>query len=76
MQQAEIKLLEMMARQNIRQIKELAQKANISESIVAKILHGKKKGLRLDTITKLCVALDCRVDELIVLPEEIKEEVK
>lgn len=70
MQQAEIKLLEMMARNNMRQIKELAQKADLSEVIISKILKGKKQGLRLDTISKLCMALNCKVEELIVLPEE------
>lgn len=70
MPQADIKLLELMAKRNIRQAKEMAEKAELSDRIILDILNGKKKGLRLDTIVKLCKALECRVDELIVLPEE------
>jgi len=67
--QAEIKLLEMMARRNIRQIKEVSRLTGLHERIISDIIHGRKKGLRLDTIVKLCVALDCKVHELIVLEE-------
>ena len=68
--QAEIKLLEMMARKNIRQIKEVSRLTGINERVIADIIHGRKKGLRLDTIAKLCKALDCKIHELIVLEDE------
>lgn len=59
-----------MAKRNIRTIKELAGMAKLQDRIISDILNGKKKGLRLDTIAKLCMALNCKVDELIVLPNE------
>lgn len=65
--QAEIKLLEMMARKNVRQIKELSRMTGITEKVISDILKGNKQGLRLDTIAKLCTALECKVNELIVL---------
>lgn len=74
MPQAEIKLYELMAKRNIRTIKELAGMAKLQDRIISDILNGKKKGLRLDTIAKLCMALNCKVDELIVLPNEMEIE--
>lgn len=37
---------------------------------VNKLLSGNKTGLRLETIIKLCSALDCKVEELIVIEKE------
>lgn len=62
----EIKLLELMAKNNIRQVKQLSEKSKVTEQTISNFLNGKNKALRLDTIAKLCKALDCRIDELIV----------
>lgn len=65
----EIRLLELMGRNNIRQIKQLSRLTNLNERVLSDIVNGKKKGLRLDTIATLCEVLDCRVDELLVIKE-------
>ena len=63
----EIKLLEMMARNNIRQIKELHEITGISRTIISNLLNGNKSGIRLDTLAKLCEALDCEIGDLVVM---------
>jgi putative transcriptional regulator len=65
MPQVEIKLLEMMARKNIRQIKELHEMTGISRTIISNLLNGNQNSLRLDTIVKICQTLDCEIGELI-----------
>ncbi len=63
----EVRLLEMMAKQNIREIKELHELSGISRTIISDLLNGKKRSIRLDTVEKLCKALNCEVGELIHL---------
>lgn len=62
----EIKLLEIMAKNNIRQIKQLSDISTVTEQTIGNFLNGKNKAMRLETIAKLCAALDCKIDELIV----------
>lgn len=62
----EVRLLEMMARKNIRQIKELHEKTGLSRTIISDLLNGNKRSIRLETVGKLCEALDCEIGELIV----------
>ncbi|GIN13161.1 transcriptional regulator [Shouchella clausii] len=62
----EVKLLELMAKNNIRKVNELAKKADVSSAHLYKLINGQKHGLRFDTIYKLCVALNCEVGDLIV----------
>lgn len=69
MKQAEIKLYEMMAKRDIRTIKELSKKTGVTERIISGILNKKTTGLRLSTIVKFCEVLDCSLEELIVLPD-------
>lgn len=62
----EVKLLELMAKNNIRRISDLAEKSGVSPSHLSKLMNGQKQGLRFDTIYKLCIALNCEVGDLIV----------
>jgi putative transcriptional regulator len=62
----EIKLLEQMAKNNIRQIRTLSKEAGLSELAISNLLNGKSKYMRLESLAKLCRALDCEIDELIV----------
>lgn len=66
----EVRLLEMMARKNIRRIQELHELTGISRTTIQLILDGKKNALYFDTIATLCKKLDCKLEELIVMVEE------
>lgn len=61
----EVRLLEMMARNNIRRIEDLHELTGLSRTTIRQILTGKKKSLYFDTIGLLCEKLNCRVEELI-----------
>jgi DNA-binding Xre family transcriptional regulator len=61
----EVRLLEMMAKNNIRRIEELHDLTGLSRTTIRLILEGKKKSLYFDTIGILCEKLNCRVEELI-----------
>lgn len=62
----EIKLLEQMAKNNIRHVRTLSKASGISELAISNLLNEKSKYMRLDSLAKLCMALDCKIDELIV----------
>ncbi|CAN7413213.1 helix-turn-helix transcriptional regulator [Peribacillus frigoritolerans] len=66
----EVKLLEMMARKNIRRIAELHELTGISRTTIQLILDGKKNALYFDTIATLCQKLDCKIEELLVIVDE------
>lgn len=59
-----------MAKNKIRVVKEVATKADVHVNVLYSLLNGHKKSLSLDTIAKLCVALNCDVGELIVMKRE------
>jgi putative transcriptional regulator len=45
---------------------ELAQKAAMSPQNIQKLEQGRAKGVQLDTLDKLCDALQCEIQELLV----------
>jgi DNA-binding Xre family transcriptional regulator len=63
----EVKLLEMMARNNIRRIEDLHDLTGLSRTTIRMILNGQKKSLYFDTIGLLCEKLNCSLEELIVM---------
>jgi putative transcriptional regulator len=63
----EIRLLEMMAKKNIRQIKELHEMTGLSRTIISDLLNGNKRSIRLETIERLCKALECDIGDLLVI---------
>lgn len=67
----EYRLLELMGRQNIRSIEELHKKTGISRTVISEIINGKKTNVRADTIARLCKALDCNIEELVVLKTKV-----
>lgn len=70
--QVKIRLLELMAQKNIRHVASLARKAEVSDQTLNNIIKGNTKSIRLDTVVKLCKALDCEIDDLIhVVKEEV-----
>jgi putative transcriptional regulator len=68
--EAEVKLLEMMARNNIRRIEDLHKLTGLSRTTIRQILNGEKRSLYFDTIGLLCETLHCNIEELIVLKKE------
>jgi DNA-binding Xre family transcriptional regulator len=64
--EVEVKLLEMMARNNIRRIEDLHDLTGLSRTTIRQILNGQKKSLYFGTIGLLCEKLNCRIEELIV----------
>lgn len=68
-----IKLFEMMAKRNIRTIEEMSKKSELSRKSISKILGGEVNKIHLDTIYKICRALDCEVGDLIVHEKEVSK---
>lgn len=66
----EVRLLEMMARKNIRRIEDLHALTGISRTTIRLILDGKKNALYFDTIAILCEKLECKIEELLVIVDE------
>lgn len=54
----------MLAKRKMRS-KELAQIIGITEQNVSLLKSGKVRGVRFDTLEKICVALDCQPGELL-----------
>ena len=54
----------MLAKRKMRS-KELAQLIGITEQNVSLLKSGKVRGVRFDTLDKICVALDCQPGDLL-----------
>lgn len=67
--EVQIKLLEMMARNNVRSIEDLHNMTGLSRTTISQILNQEKKSLYFETIGILCDKLHCRIDELLVIKE-------
>ena len=57
-----IKLVAEMTRQDLTQ-KELAEKAGVSANIITRLKHDKY--ISMESIERLCNALDCSVDDIL-----------
>ena len=55
----------MLARRKVRS-KELAEHIGITEANLSLLKQGKVKGVRFDTIEKICFFLDCQPGDLLV----------
>lgn len=66
----QVKLLEMMARNNIRTIEELHNMTGLSRTTLGLMINGKKKSFQFRTLSLLCEKLNCRIDELIVMVDK------
>jgi putative transcriptional regulator len=58
----------MLARRKMR-AKELAERIGITEANLSLLRTGKVKGVRFETLAKLCEALDCKPGELLDIEE-------
>ena len=54
----------MLARRKMRS-KELAERIGITEQNVSLLKSGKVKGIRFDTLTRICEALACQPDDIL-----------
>ena len=54
----------MLARRKMRS-KELAERIGITEQNVSLLKSGKVKGVRFDTLEKICAALDCQPGDIL-----------
>ncbi|MFY9626339.1 MAG: helix-turn-helix transcriptional regulator [Rhodoplanes sp.] len=54
----------MLARRKMRS-KELAERIGITEQNVSLLKSGKVKGVRFDTLARLCEALDCQPGDIL-----------
>lgn len=55
----------MMARRKVRS-KDLAERIGITEANVSLLKQGKVKGVRFDTLEKICDALQCQPGDVLV----------
>jgi putative transcriptional regulator len=58
----------MLARRKMR-AKELAERIGITEANLSLLRTGKVKGVRFETLAKLCEALDCKPGDLLEIDE-------
>lgn len=61
----EIRLKQVREAKNFSQY-ELAQRSGMSPQNIQKLEQGRAKGIQLDTLDKLCEALNCEIQELLV----------
>ena len=59
----------MLARRKMRS-RELAEKIGIAEQNVSLLKSGKVKGVRFETLEKICRALDCQPGDILEFREE------
>jgi putative transcriptional regulator len=59
-----VRLAVLMAERNIRS-KDLAERVGITEANLSLLKNGKVKGIRFETLSKLCDALDCEPGDLL-----------
>lgn len=54
----------MLAKRKMR-ARDLAEKIGLSETQLSLLRNGKVRGMRFDTLSKLCLVLDCRPGDII-----------
>jgi len=63
----------MLARRKVRS-KELAEHIGITEANLSLLKQGKVKGVRFDTLEKICAYLQCQPGDLLAFSSEASEE--
>jgi putative transcriptional regulator len=59
-----VKLDVMLARRKMRS-KELAERIDVTEQNVSLLKSGKVRGIRFDTLAKICAVLDCQPGDIL-----------
>jgi putative transcriptional regulator len=62
----------MLARRKMRS-KDLAERIGITEQNVSLLKSGKVKGVRFDTLSRICEALDCQPGDILEYRDENEE---
>jgi len=62
----------MLARRKVR-AKDLAMKVGISETQMSLLRTGKVKGMRFETLSKLCLLLECQPGDIIEYDRDEKD---
>lgn len=62
----------MLAKRKMRS-KELAERIGITEQNVSLLKSGKVKGIRFETLQKICEVLDCQPGDILVFEAEARE---
>lgn len=65
----------MLARRKMRS-KELAERIGITEANLSLLKSGKVKGVRFDTLDRICAALDCQPGDLLAHQPETRRTLK
>lgn len=65
-----VKILEHMAKNDIRYIKDLQEKTGISKLVLSDLINGKRQGVRMETIVRLCEVFNCSVDDLVEVKDD------
>ena len=60
-----VKLHRAMADRDVRTQKQLVDMTGITPNTISAIYNGEIKAIRLDTLDKLCVILNCKVGDLL-----------
>ena len=66
-----IELDVMLARRKMRS-KELAERIGITEQNVSLLKSGKVKGVRFDTLDRICQVLDCQPGDILIYTPDAK----
>lgn len=61
-----IRLFQAMANAGIRHQIRLVEKTGITKAQISEIINEKSKGIRFDTLDRLCEALNCNVQDILV----------
>lgn len=70
MPNVEINILELMGKNKIRTIKDLSKKSGLSRTLLSNLINENKTKVTMNTIYKLCEALNCGVGDLIKIKED------
>jgi putative transcriptional regulator len=62
----------MLARRKMRS-KELAERIGITEQNVSLLKSGKVKGMRFDTLARICAVLDCQPGDILEYRDDARE---
>lgn len=62
----------MLAKRKMRS-KELAERIGITEQNVSLLKSGKVKGIRFETLQRICEVLDCQPGDILVFEAEARE---
>jgi putative transcriptional regulator len=65
--QCELHLKEVMEERNLRTIQEVKELTGLSRKCISKAYHNKNQRMDLETLAKLCGALDCEIQDLLSL---------